>query len=1031
MQALQDNFFYHSNSRFGGDGGLEDERQLLVEEQMLCKARARKFSQETNRRRKALEERRKQWDVQEQRLRENILQQRRQHVQDATERFQRAHLPPSQRRRQSFKRNVPNIEDALSQIQGSLSSYTRQSSFLCSTSNIIRSCTPSPKPPTVSKPSHRQALSAVEAYTKLLQEQSMTCFKNNQETEKTQEKLQDHSPQDSQLSDCCNSESLSSKDSLENEDSNHSTNNSNSSFLLDSEKPHINPRKQNDLFPTSDLTSSAVMLLGDNLTQSRKLHELKQKKQEDSEGPNNKMHISKASWGFTSEQTPKTETQPALHNCNLLAFCESISSNPEHFEVNSPQNSPSDNILVTNTVTPDSTALESSCLKQEALLDLRQQRVNDDRQLKHPSATEILFPAKNGNSKEILFGAPPKPNIFLNDSTTDNVSEERTLQQTGKENQYLSSQKEPNASINDLNKVSNLELKTEKPIHTALLQHTCLSNIQSDTLKCLKCPEEEVQKLPVSAGTSHSVCEVRFIKGILKKQSKYMSGDTTCLYGSGHLIFAKQVALAIRDSVELTRVKTKDVESNNTIKKKLRWFDEVHVGKEDKAHNIMKQMKGKSSNLSQSKKNPEDHQLSLTTVSGASKPGPNMTPPASTGYHFTKQAWADVGVQVSLPQERADEVKVPRSSTRTGGPKVPWRERSARVGAGPVSSRTRKGTVIRPQSATEVNQIAKTQGKIMVPCPPPRIESAEERTAYITKTPYGMDHASVNCKQAPAVEHVLHKDASEGFFSPYTHHLLRTDSTVMYTPLPPSYACPVSEGNTKGTPSSGHQETQGSSQRRGMVFNEKGLCLDCTPTDEEISQLWHGVRSALATKDAKTMFRRQALESGRAVRKHCVEQSRQSSGSGNRRLPQPSQPTKQSTERVRMFSSTCNVAFTDDALESAAQLHLAEVHTEGLQEERDIVAAMETAQTQSPGTVQQRSQQQGLTSISLEEQKILLSLDRLNHQLHCVREHVGSQTGTRGLILIDAPSTNEIKVTNHLKHRASSANNRARYLEKF
>ncbi|XP_071353522.1 centrosomal protein of 126 kDa isoform X2 [Trachinotus anak] len=391
MQALQDNFFYHSNSRFGGDGGLEDERQLLVEEQMLCKARARKFSQETNRRRKALEERRKQWDVQEQRLRENILQQRRQHVQDATERFQRAHLPPSQRRRQSFKRNVPNIEDALSQIQGSLSSYTRQSSFLCSTSNIIRSCTPSPKPPTVSKPSHRQALSAVEAYTKLLQEQSMTCFKNNQETEKTQEKLQDHSPQDSQLSDCCNSESLSTK----------------------------------------------------------------------------------------------------------------------------------------------------------------------------------------------------------------------------------------------------------------------------------------------------------------------------------------------------------------------------------------------------------------------------------------------------------------------------------------------------------------------------------------------------------------------------------------------------------------------------------------------------------------TMFRRQALESGRAVRKHCVEQSRQSSGSGNRRLPQPSQPTKQSTERVRMFSSTCNVAFTDDALESAAQLHLAEVHTEGLQEERDIVAAMETAQTQSPGTVQQRSQQQGLTSISLEEQKILLSLDRLNHQLHCVREHVGSQTGTRGLILIDAPSTNEIKVTNHLKHRASSANNRARYLEKF
>ncbi|XP_039987238.1 centrosomal protein of 126 kDa [Xiphias gladius] len=1000
MQVLQDNVFCHSGSRFGAERGFEDERQLLTEEQKLCKVRARRFSLETNRRRKALEERQKQWDVQEQRLRETILHQRRQQVQDATERFQRAHLPPSQRRRQSLRRNVPSIEDALNQLQGTLSSYTQQSSFLSSNSNIIRSCTPSPKPPTLSKSSHRQAPSAVEAYTKLLREQGTTCFKTSQDTEKKQEKQQDHSPQDRHLSDCWNSESLSSKDSLKNEDPDHSTKNlqcSYSSSLLDSDNPRLNLRKQNDLFPTSDLTLSAGLLLGDNLTRSQKLHEPKEREQEDSEGPNNKMQISKASWRFTSEQMRKRETQPALQGCNLLTYCEVISADPEHFEVNSPQNSPNDNIIVTNRVTPDTTALEPSCAKQEALLDLRQQRDHDDRQLKHPSATEIILPAKNGNSKDILSGAPPKPNIFLNDSTADNTSQEGTLQQTGKENHCLSSQKEPSASLNNLNKVSNSEPIIEKPINTALLQHACLSNIQSDTLKCLKCSEEEeeVQTLPVSVGTTRSVCEVRFIKGILKKQSKYMSRDATCLYGSGHLIFAKQVALAIRDSVELTRAKTKDVENNNRVKKKLRWFDEVHVEKEDKEQSIMKQMKGKSSNLSQSKKNPEDHQLSLTTVSGASKVGPGMTPPASTGYHFTKQAWADVGVQVSLSHERADEVKVPRSSTRTGGPKVPRRESSARVGGGPVSSRTRKGTLIRPQSATEVSQIAKTKGKIMMP----RIDQA------------------------------LCKDNSEDFFSPYKRHLIRTDSNVMYTPMPPSYTCSVSEGNTKGTLSTDHQETQGCSRRRGMVFNEKALCLDCTPTDEEISRLWHGVRSALAPKDAKTMLRRQVLESGRAVRKPCVEQSRQSPGSGYRSLPQPSQ----STHPVKMFSSTYDVAFTDEGLKRAAQLHLAEVHTEGLLEERNIVAAMETAQTQSPGTVQQRSQQHAPTRISLEEQKILLSLDRLNHQLHCVREHAGSDTGTRSLLLVDAPSTKEMKVTNHHKHRAraSSANNHSQYLKKF
>ncbi|XP_037632153.1 centrosomal protein of 126 kDa isoform X1 [Sebastes umbrosus] len=1021
MQVVQGNFFFHSNSRLGADGGLEAERQLLVEEQKSCRSRARKFSLETNRRRKALEERRKQWDVQEQRLIENILKQRRHRVQDATERFQRAHLPPSQRRRQSFRRNVPNIEDALNQIQGSLSLYTRQSSFLSSNSNVSRSCTPSPKPPTVSKSSHRQALSAVEAYTKLLQEQSMTCFKSSQQTEKTQEKqTKDHSPQDSQLSDCCNSESLSSKDSLENEEPNHSTKNLQypySSFWFDSKKPHPDLTKQNDLCPTSDMTSfSAMMLLGDNLPQSRKLQEHKQKRQEDCEGPNNEMHISKASWFTSVEQTPKTESQPALHNGNLLTLCEMISEHPEHFEVNSSQNSPSDNIAATNS----NKALQSLCPKQKALLDLGQKGVHDDRQLKHPSATEILLPAKNGNSKDILFGAPPKPNIFLNDSTTDNASQEGTLQQTGKENHNLSSQREPSASINNLNKVSNPEPKTEKPVNAASLQNTCLSNIQSDTLKCLKCPEGAVQNMPVSVRTPHSVCGVRFIKGILKKQSKYMPGDTACVYGAGHLTFAKQVALAIRDSVELTRTKTKDVEGNSTVKKKLRWFDEVHVEQEDKEQNIMKQMKGKSFNLSHSNDNSEDHRLSLTTVSGASKSGPGVTPPASTGYHFTKQAWADVGVQVSLPQERADEVKVPRSSTRTSGPKVPRRERSARAGAGPVSSRTRKGTVIRPQSATEVSQIAKTQGKIMVPRPPPRMES--EKTAN-TKTPYGVDHAGVKCKQALA-EQALHKDNSEGFFSPYTHNVITADSAVMHTALPPSYTYTIS----KGTPSSGHQDTQGCSRRRGVVYNEKGLCLDCTPTDEEISQLWHGVRSALATKDAKAMLGRQAVDGGRVVRKPCVEQSRQPPGSGSRRLPQPTKPT---TEPVRLFSSTYNMAFADEGLVSAAQLHLAEVHAGGQLEEADIVAAVETAQTQRPGTVKQRSPQQGLTAISMEEHKILLSLDRLNHQLHCVREHVGGNTGTCGFVLIDAPSTREVKVTNHHKHRASSAPNRSRYQKKY
>ncbi|XP_037335423.2 centrosomal protein of 126 kDa [Pungitius pungitius] len=983
MQDVQGAFFYHSNSRQGTNGGLEDERQLLVKEQKLCRSRARKFSLETNRRRRALEERQRQRYLQEQQLTENILLQRRQLVQDATERFQRAHLPPSQRRRQSFRRNVPNIEDALNQIQGSSSSFTEQFSFLSGNFNNSRSCTPGP----------RQSLSAVEAYTKLLQEQSRTYFKSCQQREKTQEKQHNLSPQDSQLSDCSNSESFSSKDSLENEDiSIKHLQYSNSPFVLDSENLCPDPRQQNDSCSTSDLTSfSSMKLLAD------KLHEPEQKIHANSEGPDDKVHVSQAS---------KTQT---LHDCNVFSLCEIATAGPEQFGVNA-QNSPSNDVIATNRVAPGNRALDSSCPRQEALLGLGQNRVLDDRQLNHPSATEILLPAQNGNSKDILCGPPPTPSILLNDSATDNASREATL--TGKDNHNLLPQKEQSASINNLNKVSNSQPRSEKPVNAAALQR--------DSLTGLQCPEGEAENEPVAGRTSHSV---RFIKGILKKPPWYMPGETARVGAPGPSIFPQRVASAIRDSVELTRTKSKGVEGPTAVKKKLRWFDEEHV---DEEQNTMKQMKGASSNHSYSNNNSKDHQLSLTTVSGATKPVPGMTPAASTGYHFTKHAWADVGVQVSLPQEQAEEVKVPRGGTRTGGPKVPQRERSARAAGGPVSSRSRKGTVIRPQSATEVSQIAKTQGRVMAPRPPPKMEG--ERRASLAEAPYGVQRSSVNRKHAEAEQEAqgaLQRDGSGGFFSPHPRDVVRTASAVMYTPLSPSRTHSASKGKTKGPPSSGRQQSQGcGSRRRGMVCNDKGLCLACTPTDEEISQLWHGVRSALATKEAKNVLQRQALDL--VVRKLCVEQSRPPPGSGNRRVPSPSQPKGQ-TIPFGPFSSTCNMACPYEGLDSAAQLHLTRGHSGGLLEESDIIAAMKTGRTQRPGSAQQqqRSQQEGLTGIALEEQNILFSLDRLNQRLHRVREHVGSNSGSCGLALNDAPYTREVKVTNHQKHRAS--NSRSRY----
>ncbi|KAM4742744.1 centrosomal protein of 126 kDa [Anableps anableps] len=819
MQALQGNFSYLLKSRLGSNGNLETERQHLAQQQKLCKVRARKFLLETNRRRKALEEQKKQRDTEEQRLRENILQQRRQQILEATQRFQRAHLPLSQRYRQTVRRNATNIEDALNEIQGSLCWYTPNSSELSTTNT--RCCPPSTKPPTVSKSSLRQALSAVEAYTKLLQEQ---C---------TMEELQHLSPED----------------------------------------------------------------------------------------------------------------------CDLLTLFTPPNEDSKHFEEKCLVNSYSHNILETNAVGAVYTKVDALYPREDTLLDFRSQMIHDDSQLTsyQLSAKNIPFSSENG----ILFETQKKIN------TTNNHLNDKLLLHTEKENFHLLSEKETCASINNLNKVSSLLYQTETPINPASRSPTSLSNIHSEIEKS-DCPKEEDKGIPVSVA-----CDVRFLKGILKKQSKYNSEDSCLCFDSGRLSLAKQVALAIRDSIELTRAK-KDVVVNNGTKKKLRWFDEVHPEKESKEQNTMKQDRDMFYSLSHPT-NSKDHHPSLTTETCSSKPGPRMTPAAFAGYHFTKEAWTDVGVQVNLTQERADEVKALHNSARTGGPRVPQRDCHARAGGGPVSSRTRKGTVIRPQSATEVSQIAKTPGKIMVPRPPPRT-GPEDNTARIISTPC-THHPSINYKQP-----LVTQDA---------------DSTPIYTMTPVSYPCPVcpfSDSNLRVTPSSGHQETH--NRGRGKM-NEKDLCLHSTPTDEEISQLWHGVRSALNTKDDKPVLKKQALESRQVCRKPCTEQSRQPPGSGSRKLLQSSQVN---------LCTGC---------ESAARLHMAEVPLDGLLK----------AQTQRPERVQER-----LTTLSLEEKKIMLSLDRLNHQLFCLKEHHGGRTDNNGHLIIGTPLTKEVKVSNNHTYRASSAN---------
>lgn len=273
-------------------------------------------------------------------------------------------------------------------------------------------------------------------------------------------------------------------------------------------------------------------------------------------------------------------------------------------------------------------------------------------------------------------------------------------------------------AINNFSKIFNSNCKTEKLNMATSVKQTFLNNSQSDALKYPHQPEGGSKKLSFSA---HPGKKVTFNKGVFKSQSEYGSPHSPVDNNFGHFTFPKNLASMIKDSIELTKVKNQELWVNNKIKRKECWFDE-------------EQMKENNSN-----KHTEDHRLNQNRASD-----PNLTPLTSTGYRFAKQAWTDVGLQVRLQGAGAPEVSVPLNG----------------LGGGSKSPQRRGTRYMQPQTAAEVNQKARTQGK-----------------------------------------------------------------------------------NRISHPAS-----------RRMTPEEKAMDPDCTPTEEQISQIWHNIRSALTSQHGNARF---------------------------------------------------------------------------------------------------------------------------------------------------------------------------------
>ncbi|XP_028818938.1 centrosomal protein of 126 kDa isoform X2 [Denticeps clupeoides] len=1027
MHAWKENLFC-SIIRADYEGGLEDERQLLAEEQKSSRARARKFSMETNRRRRALEERRKLCDVQEQRRRENILLQRKQQVQEATERFQRAHLSPSQRKRPAFRARPPTIDEALSHLQGPFGSQPQQSSFLSSNSSITRNSTPSPKSLVVSNVLNRQrALSAAEAYTKLLQERSFNYAKTSQllsltELQEAQGLLKDRadSPQD-QIS---HSESLSSLDSLENEEAHldHMPNSSGCSvssldtFDID-DRPLSHQRLQNDQCssydvahgPTKDFLAELLltpMKENENMPLRDDSAEQRASQPYPAQGtahcnlkdePQTQVHCT--SLGMLTREGPVGNSGHMTHcgHCDCDHSAQEIATNDKRVVV-VPCNS-------TNPI-----LLEVASSTQEGRADLKQLGQKENKYSRHSPALQIDSPSSKCRQNVVYSAAS-----VISKRGSGSEDPEDQPKET-----IVTHQTQDRNPDRDTAKHLNKESRNEKFIISDFSNDS--SNAKNDMLKSSK-TSEEAPKLhsgkmviyPVSKGA-----DVQFVKGILKKQSKYVAGEAKIMYSPSHLVLARHVASNIRDSIELAKAKGKETESSKAVKKKLRWLDEVKVEEryEEKSSKEPPKQKGMPVGPVYYQSTPADHQQDLCqrTCGTVTLRANNVTPSTPACSQSTRQAWADVGVQESSMQEPTEvEVKAPRVSVRTGGHRVPRRVCSARAGTGSVFSRVRKGTIIRPQSATEAKHVTKTQGKVMVPRPPPRTETVEgstwEAAVYIAKTKAGLP-----------TEPALYKDNSDS-------QAVAAHEGAIIVPLPPSHAHPSRETVSKAMAAISQQDSPGGAVRRGIMCVENGLCLDQTPTDDEISQLWHSVRSALSSKDgipqnlqtqngllsvlpqtrtnmshvntngaslisgvkpitrmggfflspsnARVVARRGSPEAsgGRGV--GFVDLVRQNPRTGRRKPPLPSQ----AAALITAFAGKTEQAVQNEGPESLGPVP-------------------DTEPQAAAGPVQPRGQ--CLSTLSLEELKVLQSLERLNHRLQYMEEVAGDIPNVKSVLHTEA-----------------------------
>ncbi|KFV14284.1 Uncharacterized protein KIAA1377, partial [Tauraco erythrolophus] len=503
----------------------------------------------------------------------------------------------------------------------------------------------------------------------------------------------------------------------------------------------------------------------------------------------------------------------------------------------------------------------------------------------------------------------------------------------------------------------------------------------------------------------------KLFRNILKKDSKYEPSHFKAVVMTHGINFGTQPMSSIRDSLELAKIKKKSAE-NEKYNRKLRWYDQINqiiiennekcdekntseissaqlqcVQTTNNAPKTNFSIVAQPSNPMFIKSHQENFQVSNPNVNTeeSNKECMSLNTFISTGSFSAKKAW-----MVSNDEESQSPVYSNNSGTNEGNQLKNNAKITRRTSVKAQSSfmpKKRTGNITQPQLATEANKTQKAPGKLLAPHPPsaplpgnrrvkstaspgcqPLLPSSLRATSAsrngLIERHIVLAGRVLNGNGAGNIERITCRvDVATATATP-------GHSTAKYKP----WAKNTCSANSVQT--STCRDRSVSCTERRPAHTENGLHLHRVPAAGKTCTSWQGARTARAPEDSATGVVPVTRKTQVFENEHISEHRRQIVASKRWKPAHPAQVNIKYFLKKILF-----ILKMERVSRITVQFLMAEKLASTPLAEDAILAAMESVQPARQPFLLNRAPCPGMSALSIEEQKIFQSLERLNQRL--------------------------------------------------